>query len=1049
MASTSAQRDTVIPRASGVILRPRLLAKLRSASEHKLTLVCAPPGYGKTTSAAQFAYQAPYPVAWHSIEERERDIPNLYSQCLAALEPVVPGIQHLTPMPGYTPDELAALITNYLRENLTHEIIYVLDDAHLLAGSPAAELWLYNFVSMLPPNCHLILISRILPNLPLTEMIARGEVVALGQEQLRFTSDEVYQLAQDALGSVPPKSDLDDLVLRLEGWPAGIALAIHPLPVDLERAMLSGGQGPEALFNALADSMLRAQPLELTDFLLDSSTLSRITPELCSTVLHLPDSVYWLTEAQNRKLFLSKVSGGLVYHRLFRDFLQQQLHRNNPSRFAALHARAGQWFEEHDRLDDGFEHYMSAGLVERAAGIAERVAEEYFVQGKAETLLKWQGQLQYNGVLAPSLFYNCARIYTDRYDYTTAEKSLGDAEQGYQLNRNKFGVANVHIQRAVLKLLHGEYQVAALQVAQLADAQVPPNLRGRALKILGVASLRLGETKAALHYLEEAVPLHRQDGDVYALANALQDMGVVYARLGQLDKASSCLQEVVALRRSLGSAGALAMALNNLGHYYHRNGDYTHATVTLQEGLSIATRVPNRRVESYLLWSLGDLQRDRGAFDEALHYYNRALELSGSNEPSLRCAVLISAATVHRWQGEIATSAAAAKEAVTLANAHHLALESLTAQAALWTAKAQAGEAESALKELRTVVTNLRDQGAGFELEWAFSLCALVALLCSDTRSAEKHLQSGLHLAQEVGTAQPMSAEIYHSPRLEVYVINNTSKYPALAKELGNLRNAQMKTSLALRAYSRDPHVTYSLRIWTLGQEQIERDGEMIASSEWRATSARELFFYLLFEGAKSREQISLEFWPDSSAKRVRSNFHTTLYRARQALGENAITFQDGLYVINPELDLWCDAHEFEMLVRSARLLSPRDARTEDLWDKAVKLYRGDFLPSADSERVIYRREGLAEMYLEALIGLGECARARNSFKEALSAFKRALDVDPYREDVYRAIMNCYADMGEKKQVLSHLKKLQELLWEELRLEPSDETLELASSLLS
>lgn len=1048
MISISAQHDTSIPRASGVILRPRLLARLRAASEHKLTLVCAPPGYGKTTSAAQFATQSPYPVAWHSIEERERDIPNLYSQCLATLEPVVPGIQHLTPMPGYTPDELATLITNYLRENLTREIIYILDDAHLLAGSPAAELWLYQLVLMLPANCHLILISRILPNLPLTEMIARGEVVALGQEQLRFTPDEVVQLAQDALGSVPPKAELEDLVQRLEGWPAGIALAIHPLPVDLERAMLSGGQGPEALFNALAGSMLRAQPLELVNFLLDSSTLSRITPELCSTVLHLPDSVYWLNEAQNRKLFLSKVAGGLVYHRLFRDFLQQQLQKDNPSKFAALHARAGQWFEENDRLDEGFDHYMSAGLVERAAAIAERVAEAYFVQGKAETLLKWQAELQYNGVLAPSLFYNCARIYTDRYDYDTAEKSLGDAEQGYQLNKNKFGVANVHIQRAVLKLLHGEYQIAALQVAQLADAQVPANLRGRALKILGVASMRLGETKAALHYLEEAVPLHRQDGDVYALANALQDLGVVYARLGRLEQASSCLQEVVALRRSLGSAGALAMALNNLGHYYHRNGDYTHSMVTLQEGLSISTRVPNRRVESYLLWSMGDLQRDRGTFDEALRYYDRALELSGSNEPSLRCAVLVSIATVHRWQGDIQASTMMAKEAVNLAHTHHLALESLTAEAVLWTARAQAGEADAALKQLRTIVSDLRAQGAGFELEWVYTLSALVALLCSNTQTADKYLQSGLHLAQEVGTAQPMGAEIFHSPRLEVHVINNAAKYPLLAKELNNLRNAQIKTSLALRAYSRDPHITYSLRVWTLGQEQIERDGEMIASSEWRANSARELFLYLLFEGAQSREQISLEFWPDSSAKRVRSNFHTTLYRARQALGENAITFQDGLYLINPEIDLWCDANEFEMLTRSARLLSPRDARTEDLWDKALRLYRGEFLTSWDSERVFYRRESLAELFLEALIGLGECARARHSFKDALNAFKRALDVDPYREDVYRAIMNCYADMGEKKQVLSHLKKLQELLWEELRLEPSNETLELASVLL-
>jgi two-component SAPR family response regulator len=58
----------------------------------------------------------------------------------------------------------------------------------------------------------------------------------------------------------------------------------------------------------------------------------------------------------------------------------------------------------------------------------------------------------------------------------------------------------------------------------------------------------------------------------------------------------------------------------------------------------------------------------------------------------------------------------------------------------------------------------------------------------------------------------------------------------------------------------------------------------------------------------------------------VRSNFHTTLYRARQALGERVIVFHDGFYRINPDLDLWCDAHELEKLVRQARFMPPRCA---------------------------------------------------------------------------------------------------------------------------
>ena len=68
-----AERDSNIPSLSGVIDRPRLLSKLDHALQHKITLICAPPGYGKTTIAAQYAQYTNHPVVWHRVEDRERD----------------------------------------------------------------------------------------------------------------------------------------------------------------------------------------------------------------------------------------------------------------------------------------------------------------------------------------------------------------------------------------------------------------------------------------------------------------------------------------------------------------------------------------------------------------------------------------------------------------------------------------------------------------------------------------------------------------------------------------------------------------------------------------------------------------------------------------------------------------------------------------------------------------------------------------------------------------------------------------------------------------
>ncbi|NDJ77873.1 MAG: tetratricopeptide repeat protein [Chloroflexi bacterium] len=1049
MSAGTSQWDTRIPRTTGAIPRHHLLATLQQVLDHKLTLICAPPGYGKTTLVAQFAAQTPEAVAWLSLEERDRDLPNLHSQSLSALEVAAPGIDSLAAIPGFDPGELATLVADYLRQNTSRPLILVVDDIQAITGSSAAELWLQTLVERLPINVHLVLSGRVLPNLPLTEMIARGDVLAFGQDQLRFSPQEIHDLAHEMLGVVRSMSEVEHLAERLEGWPAGTVLALQPLPTELEQLILSGGSGPEALFDALAGSMLEAQPPGLRDFLLSSSTLTRMTPELCNTILHLSNSAHWLAEAQQRNLFLSRVSGGLMFHRLFRNFLQRQLREDNRELYLSLHTRAARWFQDNNQLEWAFEHYLAGGLDERAAQLADRVALTYFSQGKVETLLDWRDQLGQIGILAPNLLYNCARIHTDRYNYDEAEIALDEAQRGFGLAGDEFGPVRVALQGAFIALQRGDFRRAAVEAGQLANTVADqPDLRGNALKILGVANLRLGEGTSAVQYLEHALDYHRVDGDAYTLANVLQDLSVAYWHLGRFKEASAALQEVVALRRSLGSSSALASALNNLGYYFHHSGSYDQAINSFQEGLAVLARVPNKRVESGLLWSMGELQRDLGAFEEASRLFNRALALISGSDPYLRCAVLISASIMYRWWEQPQEAESLALKAGTLAGQHELALEAVTAQACLWAARTQLGQAADARRHLDGLITALRDQDAHSELAWANTLAATAALLSSDHPAVDAYLHCALDEARQIGTFQALVAEIGNTPLLETYVVQHAGKFGDLIGALKHLRAAQPIVRQPPRLRQVDPQMTYSLRVYTLGSEWVERDGEEVAPSEWRSTTAREIFYYLLFQGPESREQVCLEFWPDSSPQRVRSNFHTMLYRARQALGENVIIFDNGLYALEPDLDLWCDAHELERLVGEARLLPARDARTEALWRRAAGLYKGDFLPAWDADWAVNYREHLHEMYLETLIGLGQCAGARHDRREAIAAYRRALDVNPYREDVHRAIMLCFAELGEKTQVLAQLQKLQTLLDEELGLEPSDETVALARRLL-
>ena len=240
--------------------------------------------------------------------------------------------------------------------------------------------------------------------------------------------------------------------------------------------------------------------------------------------------------------------------------------------------------------------------------------------------------------------------------------------------KDEEGLLDVKVVQAMVTLQRGDFPRAADQAHAIIDQTRPYNhLHGRALNVFRhSAYMNMGDVKEGLPFIEQALPVYEADGDAFAISGILQSLEIAYRRVGRLDDAAACLQRVVALRRELGSTGALALALNNLGFHYHQHSNYQEALTTFQEGLSLVTRVPNQRTESYLLWSMADLQRDRGAFSESLDLYNRALELTGKSEPELRASILISMANLHRWQNNIRQADQYATDASALADQHKL-----------------------------------------------------------------------------------------------------------------------------------------------------------------------------------------------------------------------------------------------------------------------------------------------------------------------------------------------------------------------------------------
>jgi LuxR family maltose regulon positive regulatory protein len=71
---------------SDLVDLPRLNQQIDRCVEHKLFLVSAPTGFGKTTLLSEWGQQSEWPVAWVSLDDTDNDPMHFWSYVVAALD---------------------------------------------------------------------------------------------------------------------------------------------------------------------------------------------------------------------------------------------------------------------------------------------------------------------------------------------------------------------------------------------------------------------------------------------------------------------------------------------------------------------------------------------------------------------------------------------------------------------------------------------------------------------------------------------------------------------------------------------------------------------------------------------------------------------------------------------------------------------------------------------------------------------------------------------------------------------------------------------------
>jgi DNA-binding SARP family transcriptional activator len=231
---------------------------------------------------------------------------------------------------------------------------------------------------------------------------------------------------------------------------------------------------------------------------------------------------------------------------------------------------------------------------------------------------------------------------------------------------------------------------------------------------------------------------------------------------------------------------------------------------------------------------------------------------------------------------------------------------------------------------------------------------------------------------------------------------------------------------------------------------QVQRSDHTLTTADWVYHKGRELLFYLLCHPPRTKEQIGLALWPDASPVQVRSNFRVILHHLRLALGRpDWIVFEHGYYAFNRALPYWFDVEAFEANLCQAQALLA-DAPDQHLeaarpyLEEAAKLYRGEFLEEiVTGDWALLRRDELQREYLGGLLALGEVCFAEGRYARAASIYRQVIAHDSYLEFAHRALMRCYARLGERCRALQHYQDLLERTRHELNSLPDPETISL------
>lgn len=232
-----------------------------------------------------------------------------------------------------------------------------------------------------------------------------------------------------------------------------------------------------------------------------------------------------------------------------------------------------------------------------------------------------------------------------------------------------------------------------------------------------------------------------------------------------------------------------------------------------------------------------------------------------------------------------------------------------------------------------------------------------------------------------------------------------------------------------------------------LGEFTISYKNKKVYDQSNRSKKPWNLLEYLVANRGRSITQDELMdlLWDENESDNPSGALKVLLHRVRKSVetimpdnGEDLVILKRGEYCWNPNITTRTDVEEFEELCKSADDTSKPAKERMSLYNEAITLYKGDYLPRNNEGWVIPRTSYYHAMFLNAVKTLTALYNEEQRYEDIVTLCRKAVSIEKLDDDIYYELINSLYMSGRQTEALQQYSDATDMFYKKFGITPSN-----------